>query len=108
MKTVVWYKITVNLFIHVSLHASIRCKEVIGLLRGLWFYVGLLGYPVMCYGDPISTVPITCSIQAGWMLVGQVKTLVLNLSSCSVDQQNCSKFWGLEYASLDRVAFLSN
>lgn len=82
---------------------SLVCFEASGSI-----YVGLLEYPVMCYGDPTSTVPITCSIQARWMLVGQVKTLVLNLGSCRVGQQNCFKFWGLEYASLDRVAFLSN
>lgn len=79
---------------------SLVCFEASGSI-----YVGLL---VMCYGDPTSTVPITCFIQARWMLVGQVKTLILNLRSCRVGQQNCSEFWGLEYASLDRVAFLSN
>lgn len=109
METVVWHKVTVNLFIHVSLHASIHCKEVIGLFRGplvlsMWDSLDIL----LCYGDPTSTVPITCSIQAGWMLVGQVKILILNLSRCSVVQQNCSKFLGLEYARLGRVAFLSN
>lgn len=39
METSVAQSHTVNLFIYVSLHASIHCKEVIGLLRGLWFYL---------------------------------------------------------------------
>lgn len=58
---------------------SLVCFEASGSVC-----VGLLGDPVMCYGDPTSTVRITFIIQAGWMLVGQVRTLVLNLSSCRV------------------------